>query len=160
MNPFFKNSNILLAKISSFSRKTVEKLIRFYKNFRVFRKIILKLWIFLDGPYKFGEIPDEFYYLVVKCTIKAQKMTEIEISLKWDESSWNYWRKSTEICRKMKDHQDLSFPCPSGREKIERSVQNFPRLDQKWREFWKFSRKFWDFWSKSLWTIDFFTSFY
>ena len=26
---------------------------------------------------------------------------------KWDENSWNFWRKSTAICPKMKDHQDL-----------------------------------------------------
>ena len=31
----------------------------------------------------------------------------MEDFLKWDENSGNIWRKATEICRKMKDHQRL-----------------------------------------------------
>ena len=43
-----------------------------YKNFRIFRKIILNFSIFMV-PYKFWEIPGEFYDLVEKFSKKAQK---------------------------------------------------------------------------------------
>ena len=27
---------------------------------------------------------------------------------KWDENYWTFWRKSTAICRKIQDNQDLT----------------------------------------------------
>ena len=57
-NPFFKEN--------------FEKLNIFNKNFWIFWKVILKLSIFMIS-YKFREISCEFYYLVEKFIIKAQK---------------------------------------------------------------------------------------
>ena len=76
----------------------------------------MNLWIFSKNNfktfnfmihYKCREIPGEFYYLGEKFNKKLKKMAEIEDYCKWDENSWNFWRKSTGICRKMQAHQDL-----------------------------------------------------
>ena len=44
----------------------------------------------------------------------------------------------------MQDHQDLrnGFHCAAN---AKHPACNLARLDQKWRNFWKFSRKFWEF---------------
>ena len=73
MNPFFKNTNIFLPEKSIFSRKTGKKLNIFYKNFWIFRKIILKFSIFMV-PYKTRKISCEFNYLDERFIKKAQKL--------------------------------------------------------------------------------------
>ena len=52
----------------------LRKLNIFYKNLSVFSKNYLKIWLFLEVPYKSREIPDEFYYLVETFFKKGQKM--------------------------------------------------------------------------------------
>ena len=74
---------------------------------------------------------------------------------KSDENSWNFWRKSTGICRKMKDHQNFSngfhragkykkAACKtlSGWTKNEDNFENFP---DNFEIFWSVSMENWLF---------------
>ena len=65
MNPFFKNSNIFLAKNPVFLRKLSKNWSDFTRISEFFRKIILKFSIFMI-LYKAKEIHGGFYYQVEK----------------------------------------------------------------------------------------------
>ena len=67
---------------------------------------------------------------------------------KWDE---NFWRKSTEICRKMKDHQQLKNDFHRAGKL---NVQNFARLEKNEENFEKFQESLQIFCPKSLWKMD------
>ena len=72
MNQFFKNSKIFLAQKIHFPRKLSKNGTDFTRISEFFRKIILKISIFMI-PYKSGEIPGEFYYLVKRNLSKSSK---------------------------------------------------------------------------------------
>ena len=63
MNPFFKNSNSILARKIHFT-KTFEKLNRFYKNFVIFSKNYFTDFNYYGAPSMCREISAEFYQLV------------------------------------------------------------------------------------------------
>ena len=71
MNPFFKNSNIFLARKSIFSKKKFQNRTYFTRISEFFEKIF-KILIFLEDLYKSREIPHELYYIVETFIKKAQ----------------------------------------------------------------------------------------
>ena len=78
--------------------------------------------------------------------------------MKWDDNSWNLWRKSTEICRKLKSHQYLMKDFHRAG-KIKKPACKPLRISTKNEEnFENFQENFELFSSKSIWKIDFFTN--
>ena len=90
---------------------------------------------------------------------KDQKIAEIDYYWKWHENSWNLWRKSTGIYRKMQDHRDLmnDFDC-AGKTKQDacKTLRVWTKNEENFENFQENSEIFW---SKSLWKIDFFHNF-
>ena len=87
MNPFFKNINIFSCQKSIFSKKNFENWTYFTRISEFFRKVIYNIWIFLEGPNKSREIPDEFYYIVDKFIKKLENGLDREGLL---EIGWKF----------------------------------------------------------------------
>ena len=75
---------------------------------------------------------------------KLKNVSNSEGLLKIAWKVLKFWRKSTGIYRNMHAYQDLMNDFDWAR-KTKQNLKNSARLDQKWRDFWKFPRKFWDF---------------
>ena len=123
-----------------------------YKHFLFFRKTILKFSVFMI-PYKSREIPGVFYYILEKFIKKLKKIAQIENdNWKRHANSWNFGRKSTGICQKMKDHHVKNAFHRTGNNK--QPVCKILRVWTKLKKNWKTFKKSEIVCSKSLLKID------
>ena len=155
MNPFFKNSNIFLAKKIHFPKKNLEKLNIFYEILWIFLKIIENfqfLWSDSINPEKYLMN----YIIHLRNFSKPPKMVYTEkANWKWGEISWKFWRESTGIWRRIINFWRI---ISIRKEKKETGQKRFWSKNED--NFEKSQENFEIFWSKSQWKMDFFRDFF